>query len=201
MLRGDLVAALQGREAERLLAEQAGWQDAADAAESNVLYILNQLGRAEEALVRGRALLARVDALGGATEGNLPWVFNALIASCIALGRLDEAAALVPRAHAMRLRFEAEVLPLQLVSLAAARQQHAAAARLIGHARASYEVHAVVLEPMEQALLDRIERQVTEALGPARATELMHQGRVLDEAAAAALAAEPGPEGAGLGHA
>ena len=167
-------------------------QAAADAAESNVLNMLNGLGRHAEALMRGRALLARVDAVGGATEGNLPWVLNVLMESCIALGRLDEAVALVPRAHAARLRFEAQVLAPRLVMLADAAQRHQAAACLMGHAHATCLAHGKKLDPMDRSSLDAAEQRAVAALGRARVDELMAQGHALDEAAAAALAVGTG---------
>jgi hypothetical protein len=192
-VRGDLVAALAGRETELQLARAADWPAAIDAAESNVLVMLNELGRHAEARTRGRALLARVDAVGGATEGNLPWVLGGLMVACIALGDVDEARALVPRAHAARMRFDAQVLPFELPSLAIAAGRPQAAARLIGHARACAELHGMVLEPSDRKSVDAAERRAVAELGRDRFDALVDEGRSLDEAAAAALAMSDDP--------
>ena len=188
MLRGDNQASLEGRLAEVQLAEQAGWHAAQDAADSNVLNMLNALHRYEECRQRGLVLLARVDARGGPTEGNLPWVLNGLMEACVELGRLDEAAALVPRAHAARQRFGALVMLPMLVRLALAQQRPEAAARLIGHARASYMALDVQPDAIDEENMARAEGQVAAALGQARVAVLIDEGRRLDAAAAAACA-------------
>jgi non-specific serine/threonine protein kinase len=187
-VRGDLQAGLEGREAEARLAQQLGLQAVADAAESNALNMLGGLGRYDEARVRGQALLARVDAAGGATESNLPWVLNVLMHTCIQLGRLDEAAALVPRAHAVRLRFDVPLLAMRLPVLADAARRHEAAARLLGHARATLAARGELMETVDHLSLQPVEQRAVAALGRERVDELLHEGRLLDEAAAAALA-------------
>jgi len=188
MLRGDLAVSLEGRLLEARLAREIGWHAAEDAAESNVLNMLNGLLRHEDARRLGQALLARVEQRGGATEGNLPWVLNGLIEACIGTGRPDEAAALVPRAQAARQRFGTPVLTPMLVKLALARQQPEAAARLIGHTRASYAAQEAQIDAIDEENLGRAEQAVSVALGPERAALLIADGQRLDAAAAAALA-------------
>jgi len=189
MVRGDLAAALAGRLAEARLAREAGWHAAEDAAESNVVNMLNGLRRYEDALRLGRALLARVEQRGGATEGNLPWVLNGLIEACIESGHLAEGVALVPRAQVARRRFVTPVLAPVLVRLALAQQRPEAAARLVGHARASYAALDAQIDAVDEANLVRAEQAASAALGPEAAALQIAQGRQLDDAAAAALVA------------
>jgi len=189
VIRGDHVAVLAGREAEVALAHQLGDQNVVDAAESSIVNTLGNLGRNAEAAERGQALLARVDADGSGRNGNLPWVLGALFAALLALGRLDEARALLPRIFAAGRRFATPALAPQLCRLAAAEQRFHAAARLLGYTRQSYESRGMKFEPEEEAILVRVLASACAALGPEQAQGLMQQGRSLAEDAAEALVA------------
>ncbi len=193
VIRGDHLAVLAGREAEVVLAQELSDLDPRDAAESSIVNTLVYLGRNAEAVERGRVLLARVDADGSGRNGNLPWVLGGLFAALLALGRLAEARALLPRLVAAGRRFAtAMVVPL-LCGLAAGEQRHRAAARLLGHARQRYESQGVTFEPEEEAGLARLLADASKALGPAEAQALVQQGRSLTQDAAEALAASDEP--------
>jgi non-specific serine/threonine protein kinase len=189
VIRGDHVAVLAGREAEMALAQQLGVQNEVDAAESSIVNTLGSLGRNAEAVKRGQALLARVDADGSGRNGNLPWVLGGLFSALLALGRLDEARALLPKIFAAGRRFATPALVPQLCGLAAAEQRYQAAVRLLGYARQSYESRGMQFEPEEEAGLVRILAAACAALGPEEAEGLVQQGRSLAEDAAEALAA------------
>jgi predicted ATPase/DNA-binding winged helix-turn-helix (wHTH) protein len=192
VMRGDHAAVLAGREAEVALAQQLGDQDAVDAAESSIVNALGILGRNAEAAERGKALLARVDADGSGRNANLPWVIAALFAALLALGRFDEARALLPRGFAAGRRFATPALAPPLCALAAAEQRFRAAARLLGYARQSHESRGVKFERHEEAGLERVLAAAGAALGPEQAQALMQQGRSLTDDAAQALAAGDG---------
>ena len=188
VIRGDHAAVLAGREAESALAQQLGDRDAVDAAESSIVSTLGTLGRNAEAVERGRALLARVDADGSGRSGNLPWVLGALFSALLALGRLDEARALLPSVLAAGRRFATPTLAPQFCALAAAEQRFRAAARLLGYTRQSYESRGMNFEPDEELGLTRVLASACAALGSEQAQGLVQQGRSLADDAAEALA-------------
>jgi len=191
--RGDYAAVFAGREAELALAQQLDDQDAVDAAESNVVSALGNLERHAEAAERGQVLLARVDADGSGRNGNLPWVLSSLFAALVALGRLDEARALLPRAFAAGRRFATPTLGLQFCVLAAVEQRLCAAARLVGYARQSYETRSMKFDPEEEVVLARVLAAAMATLGPEQAATLVQQGRSLTDDAAEALVAGDTP--------
>jgi hypothetical protein len=193
VLRGDVVAALAGREAEIVLARQVGHADAVDAAESSIVNLLTGLGRNAEAAERGHALLARLDADGSGRNGNLPWTLSSLFGALVALGRLDEARALLPRMFAAGRRFSTTTLAPVLCQLAAAEQRFGAAARLLGHALQRYESEGTTFECLEQAALDRVLAAARAALGAEAVQALVQQGRSLDDDAAEALVSGDAP--------
>jgi predicted ATPase/DNA-binding winged helix-turn-helix (wHTH) protein len=181
LTRGDTAAVLAGREAEIVLARQIGFQPAVDAAESSIVNTLNDLGRHAEAAQRGRALLARVDADGRGTDGNLPWVLSALFSALVAAGGLEEARALLPRMFAAGRRFATPVNVPLLCELAAAERRFDAAAQLVGYARECYETRAVAFEGQEESGLARVLAAASAALGVEQARTLVQQGRSLAE--------------------
>lgn len=193
VIRGDHLSALAGREAEVALAEELGYRDPHDAAESSLVNTLVYLGRYAEAVERGRLLLARVDADGSGRNGNLPWVLGSLFAALLALGRLAEARALLPGLVAARRRFATPMVVPLLCGLAASEQRHRAAARLLGHARQRYETQGVTFEPEEEASAARMLAAASAALGPAQAQALVRHGRSLTQDAAEALGASDEP--------
>ncbi|MBS0447369.1 MAG: winged helix-turn-helix domain-containing protein [Proteobacteria bacterium] len=193
LMRGDYAAVVTGREAEKALAQQLGYADAVDAAESAIVNNLNRLGRHAEAAERGRALLARVDADGSGSNGNLPWVLGPLLDALAALGRCAEGRALVPALFAAARRFATPVLVPPLCGLAEAEQRHRTAAQLVGYARRCYEARGATLERGEEEGLTHALASARAALGAAAADALVQQGRLLDDAAAEALMIDPEP--------
>ncbi len=187
VIRGDLAAVLAGREAERALAGQLGQVDPADAAESSIVTTLNGLGRHAEAAERGRALLARLDADGRGSNGNLPWTLVSLFSALVALGRLGEAGALLPQLFTTCRRHATSAHTPLLCRLAAAQQRFEAAALLLGYAHQRYASHALAFEPGEAADLERVLAAVSAALGVGQAQALVQQGRWLADDAAERL--------------
>ena len=193
MLRGDKVAVLAGREAEVSLARQLGDPDAVDTAECNAVSALAALDRNAEAAERGLVLLARVDADGSGRNGNLPWVLGTLLAALIALGRLDEVRALLPRVFAAARRFATPTLAPQFCVLAMAERRFGAAAQLVGYVRQSYETRRMTFEPDEEIGLQEVLAAAGAALGAEPAQALVQRGRSLDDDAAEALVSGNAP--------
>lgn len=187
LVRGDSAAVLTGREAELALALEIGDRDMLDVAESNVVAALVGLDRHAEAAERGAALLARLDADGSGSNGNLPWVLDSLFASLVALGRLGEARALLPRMFAAARRFATPTLAIQFCALAAAEQRFGAAAQLLGYVRQAYEARSMEFEPAEESGLQRVLDAASAVLGGEQAQALVQQGRGLADEAAEAL--------------
>lgn len=189
-VRGDARALLACREQELLAARELGWEDSAQAAETNVCTALMDLGRHAEAAERGAVLLRRMQAASDAgTNGNLPWALNMLVESLVRLGRLDEALALVPHSLAASRRFGTTVAWQGILTLVAAQQRHEAAARLIGHVRHQWALSRATPDRDEQARVEQVEAEVHSHLGADRAVQLSEQGQWMDDDTAAALAA------------
>jgi predicted ATPase/DNA-binding winged helix-turn-helix (wHTH) protein len=187
-VRGDVAALLACREQELTSARELGWNDMAQAAETNVCAALLELGRPAEAAERGAALLQRIDADGGETNGNLPWALNVLIEALTRLGRLAEARALVPRSLAAARRFGTTVAWQGILALVAEQRRFDAAGRLIGHVRRQWSASGATPDRDERARLERVEAVVQARLGSEATAALAAEGRSLDDAAAAALA-------------
>ncbi|MBP6902222.1 MAG: winged helix-turn-helix domain-containing protein [Burkholderiaceae bacterium] len=194
VIRHDMAALLAGREAELALARQLGDLDAAHAAESSIVNALSGLGRHGEAVQRGQALLARVDADGSGSNGNLPWVISPLLAALLALGRVEAARALLPRALAAGQRFATAAMWPQFCALALAERRYAVAAQLLGYTRQCYQSRGIRFEPAEEQGLQRCEAAVAAALGSESLAAGLQQGRMLDEGAAEALVVAGGSD-------
>jgi hypothetical protein len=187
--RQDLEAILSGRLTEMALARQLGMEASADAAESNVVFVLHAMGRYAEAAERGRALLARIDASSGSAKGNLPWVLHGLLKALVQMGQLDEAHALVPRAWAACEQFGVPVVAPTVAMLAALRRRFRTAAQLIGHAREAFASRGMTMGVVDRDVVAQVQALAGAALGVAVVETLIERGRALDQAAAAALAA------------
>ncbi|HSI58582.1 MAG TPA: hypothetical protein VLA16_13565 [Ideonella sp.] len=187
-VRGDVPALLRCREQELLAACELGWSDMAQAAETNVCAALIELGRHGEAAERGRALLRRIDAEGGDTNGNLPWALNVLIEALTPLGQLAEARALVPRSLAAGRRFGTTVAWQGILVLVAEEQRLEAAGRLIGYVRRQWAAHGATPDRDELGRLERVAAVVRAGLGGEAAAALAVEGRGLSDEAAAVLA-------------
>lgn len=187
-LRDDHEAVIAGREAEIVLARELGDHNAADAAESGIINRLLGLRRHAEAAQRSQALLARVDADGSGSNGNLPWVLYGLFLALVELGRLDEARALLPRALVAGRRFSTSVMAPTLAMLAAAEGRWTAAAQLVGHARRAFAEQGSTLSSDADSLQGRVLAGATQALGAEPVAALVQQGQALSTEAAEALA-------------
>jgi len=195
-LRGDTQALLACREQELRAARELGWQDMAQAAETNVCAALIELGRAAEAAQRAQALLARIDAgdAGDARHnGNLPWALNVRLESLLALRRFDEAQALVPRSLAAGRRFGTSVAWQGILTLLTLQQRHAAAARLIGHVARLWSERSDTPDIDERGRLEQVQAAACAALGEPAAQALAAEGRLLGDAAAEALVMQGAP--------
>jgi non-specific serine/threonine protein kinase len=186
---GDSPEMLAFMEREQLAARELGMQARVQVAENNICLALVRLGRFAEAAERTRALLQGIDTQGGGdTNGSLPWVLNALVEALVALGRLDEAAALVPRSLAVGRRFGTTVAWLGVLRLVADQQRAEAAGRLVGYVGRLWTDDGATLSPQEQACLAHAGAVVVARLGSDLAAALAAEGRGLGDEAAAALA-------------
>lgn len=188
-VRGEPEALLASREQELRMARELGWDDMAQAAESNVCAALVALGRPAEAAERGRALLLRIDADGGDSNGNLPWALNVQVEALVALGRFAEAGALVPRSLAAGRRFGTTVAWQGILARVAAQQRFDAAGRLVGHVERLWVARGASPDRDERARLEAVTAAVRARLGDEAAAALAAEGRRLGDEAAAALAA------------
>jgi non-specific serine/threonine protein kinase len=188
-VRGDHRALLACREQELRLARELGWNDMAQAAETNVCAALIELGRNGEAAERGAALLQRIDAAGSDTNGNLPWALHVLAEALVRLGEFAAVRAMVPRLLAADRRFGTGLAWQAIMTLVVAQEHFEAAGRLLGYVNRLWAARKDSLDLGEQDLLDRVTATVQARLGAHAAAALAAEGRHLDDEAAAALAA------------
>lgn len=181
-LRGDYPALLVAREAEVALAHELDLLESEVAAESNVLYALIVLGRHEEALRRGLALLARVDAGDGDRDTSVAWVLEYVIQAQAELGLLDEAHALLGRLWGVLERWgESPALWFPLMTLVAALRGRATETALligrVGHEAArSVSYSAPSLSAVQRARMIAVT-----ALGEAEVERLITAGAALGD--------------------
>jgi len=187
-VRGDTLALLACREQELLMSHELGWGDMAQAAESNVCAALVELGRHAEAAERGKALLQRIDADGGNSNGNLPWAINVQVEALVSLGRLDEALALVPRSLDAGRRFGTTVAWQGILLIVSAQQRFEAAGRLVGHISRVWAARGASPDRDELARWEGVSAAVQARLGASAAAALAAEGRGLNDEAAEALA-------------
>ncbi|HSV69054.1 MAG TPA: winged helix-turn-helix domain-containing protein [Methylibium sp.] len=183
--RGDLAAVLAAREAEVALAREFGFPEAAVIAESNVVNTLSMLGRHDEALLRGEALLARVDAADGDRNPSMLWILEYVIHARAELGRLDEAHALIGRLWQVMDRTGEQPGPWlpAMALLAALRGRASEAALLIGRLSHGGANPEVTYQPIDLQRIERARAIAREALGKAEIERLIAAGAALDDAA------------------
>jgi len=186
--RGDFGALLACRERELQMARELGLAAMAEAAESNVCAALIELGRFAEAAERARVLLARMDAAGGESNGNLPWVLNVRMEALIRLGHHAEAQSLVERSIAVGRRFGTTVAWQGILVLVAAQGRLAAAARLLGYTGRLWTAHGGGPDGDEQGRLRDVRALVEARYGAEAALALAGEGRLLDDDSATRLA-------------
>ncbi|KQY81872.1 winged helix-turn-helix domain-containing protein [Pelomonas sp. Root1444] len=187
-IRGDTQALLACMEREQLAARELGLQQRVQVAENNICLTLVRLGRFAEGAERTRALLQSIDPDGSGRNGSLPWVLNALVEALVGLGRLDEAAALVPRSLAAGRRFGTTVAWLGILPLLAEQRRVEAAGRLAGYVRRLWTANDTALDPRELQALTCATEAAQALLGRDLAAALAAEGRGLSDEAAAALA-------------
>jgi tetratricopeptide (TPR) repeat protein len=188
-VRRDHATLLACRERELALAREIGWRDMAQAAETNICAALIELHRHAEAAARARALVERIDHDPAGPNANLAWALYMLGEALLPLRAFDEARALVPRLLDAERRFGTGIAWRWILMLVDAQGHVHAAARLLGHVGEARHARKDATDPDEDKLLDRIAATVRTRLGSERAEALIAEGRSLDAAAAAAIAA------------
>jgi len=189
-VRCDHPALLACREQELRLARELGWNDMAQAAETNVCAALIELGRHADAAERARALLQRMAGAANDDNANLPWALYMLGEALVPLGAFDEARALVPRLLAAEQRFGTNMAWRWILTLVAAQGHLQSAGRLLGYVNRLQSMRPDSSGTDEQVMRDRVAAAVQAGLGAETAAALAAEGRGLDDAAAAALAVQ-----------
>jgi len=192
-LRGDMLGLLRCRQRELELARRLGHADDIDAVETNVVFVLQELGRHDEAVALARGLMAR---LGERDSGNAAYAWLGLLTSLRELGQYAEFRALVPRAaRVLRLHGLPSLGP-QCALLLMAEGRTADALRWIGHTRSKFEAAGMTMRPVDTAALDQVERSALAELGGNVVAALRAEGAAMDEPAADRLLLAR-PDGAG----
>jgi len=153
----------------------------ADAADTNVVTALSELGRNEEALARSRTILER---LAGSDSGNAAWAWHGHLGSLLALGRFEEFRFAAPRAASVLRKHGLPLITDQYAVLLAEQGRAHDAARMIGHARSAYQACGMAIEAAHLGNLERAERLARASLDDAIFTRRVAEGRLLDDAAA-----------------
>jgi len=193
-LRADREGVLRHRLEEYELACRMNDLVMIDAADTNVVAALDQLGRHEEALARSSAILERLD---GSDSGNAAYAWHGHLGSLLALGHFDEFRAAAPRGASVLRKHGLPLVTDQYAVLLAKQGRAHDAARMIGHARSAYQAAGMAVEEMPLRNLERAERVARASLDEATFTRRVAEGRLLDEAAVDRLALGP-PEGLGI---
>jgi len=183
--RRDFEHLLAVRREEAKIAHEAGMQMAADAAETNIISALENLGRYDEAAEHADALVRRLE---GAHSANLVWAWDGLLTALLHLRRFDEVRSRLPKALAACREFESPICTPALAQLALARNRPEAAARLLGHALRALEQGGVQVADALKETIDHATAEVTALLGQNVVETLIHEGRSLGEAEALELA-------------
>lgn len=147
--RGDHTALLALRLQEMVYARETGNPRFVDTVETNVGFTLTAMKRHDEALVHYMAVAHRV---GAPNDPNMAWALHGAIESLLALDRLDEAQALIPRATAAGAAVDMPLHVAALPMLAAARERLEDAARLIGYARRMFAERRMRLGTLGESL-------------------------------------------------
>lgn len=188
-VRGDHLALLACREHELRLAREVGWNDMAQAAETNVCAALIELGRHAEAAARARALVRRIEAGSGQGNGNLPWALYMLGEALLRSREFDEARTLVPKLLAAERRFGTSMAWHWILALVADQGRIQSAARLLGYVGRLSAARKDSPDLGEREVVDRVAAAVRSGLGAEAANALAAEGRSMNDDDAAALAA------------
>ena len=179
--RGDLHGRLTHRLAELELARQARSTEQADAAESNVVTALYDVGRVDEALARSAALMQRI---GDNGSGNAAYGWVSRLGLLVAAGKIETARTEMPRALAIVKQFDLPNLSEVLSDFAVREGRVRAAARLIGYSRQAYAARSVEIDKAALERLAAAETVVRSRLDEPTVTRLIEEGRLLDDEAA-----------------
>jgi predicted ATPase/DNA-binding winged helix-turn-helix (wHTH) protein len=187
----DWTALLAARLEELAMARRTGHLANAEAAESNVIFALNVLGRYEEAVARARAALA---AEGGSdsASANAAYVRAGLVEALVGLGRFPEALHEAPAALALARRFGVLIVLGSLRQLLLLQARYPAAARWLGYLqRVHADAGATLTEdhrmPDRAARIGEAERCERATLGEAGWAAQLRQGSAMTDAQADAL--------------
>jgi tetratricopeptide (TPR) repeat protein len=184
-VRGDKVEQLVQRRAEVELAREMGAQNSLDAAETNVVTALLDLGRIDEAIALATGLVQRI---GDDESANAAYAWAGLVIALIQAGRYEQALAAAPRARAAGQRFDLPLLVDTLALMAVHRDHPRAAARLLGYARHAYSSRSMLPEISVRERLEQVAAFARSRLDEATVARLITEGNTLDDAAADRLA-------------
>lgn len=195
---GDLEGALRCRLRELALARQMGGDAAVTAAETNVVFALHELGRHDEALQRGRALVTQ---LGDSDDGNAAYAWVGFVMSLHELGHFAELRAVLPRAARVVRQHGLPLLGPHCFQMLANEGRTADALRVLGHVRARYAAGGMSMAATETARAERLVEQARSQLGEAAVQQHLTDGAGMDEPAVDALVlGVPGGGAAGPGR-
>jgi len=181
---GDLEGALRCRLRELALARQMGADGAVTAAETNVVFALHELGRHDEALQRGRALVAQ---LGDSDDGNAAYAWVGLVMSLQELGQFAELRAVLLRAARVVRLHGLPLLGPPCFQMLATEGRTAEALRVLGHVRTRYAAGGMSMTSQETSRAERLVEQARSQLGEAAVQQHLADGAAMDEAMADAL--------------
>jgi predicted ATPase/DNA-binding winged helix-turn-helix (wHTH) protein len=188
----DWDALLVARLEEAAMAHRIGYTAHAEAAESNVVFALNILGRYGEAVARARAALATSAELGTASA-NQAYLRAGLVEALVASERHEEALREAPAALAMARRYGVFIAPKRLRVWLLQQQRYEDAARWQGYLQRLHAEAGVPLDDdqLEHDLMARIlawDERAVEALGGAiEHAAWVQRGTSLTDAEADAL--------------
>lgn len=184
-LNGRLEQALQLRREEAQWAATIGNPPMQRAALSNVVFLLGELGRHEDAVVTGQALLEALR--GQPDQANRAYACLYVATSLTALGRFDEAAALIVDGEDLMRSLDLPAMSDLHAWFAASRGRPRSAARLVGWATARYEARGQQ-PPAEASRLRSAALQMARARLGEIALELeLGRGRAITDHEARAL--------------
>lgn len=180
-LRGDHEGRLAQRLRERELACAGGLPLLADAADSNVVFALQALGRHEDALAHATALLDRI---GSQETLNVAYAWLGRMTGLVSLQRWNELGAETPRALAVLRRFGLPQLSNLMAWASVSQGRPRAAALLIGYTHQAYAAAGRGMDAECVRQLAGAEAGARAVLGAAEFERLVQEGRTFDDATA-----------------
>jgi hypothetical protein len=178
---GDLETALRHRRAEAVAARRGHWRDRENAAQTNVLACLVNLGRYAEALPEADALIAR---LGDEDTANMAYALFMQTAALRRLHRNDEVRAAARRLWPRLKRYHIQQGACEWLPVLASESRHTDAARLSGFLVEAIERDGDGMDGASRKTFDEAETLGRAALGDAAWERAVLEGRALDDAGA-----------------